>query len=141
MSAAFADTTFSLYNETVELNGKINNLTNELSESKKAISQQQAFYEQSYENLLTMAKTNAVLVFATDYDNMRVYVTGKARYLISETGADAEFKVDNKTIKGKIFRAQDESFYFVVGEDKEGKRYEVNFASVTPGTSVKILGK
>ncbi len=141
MGAAFADTTFSLYNETVELNGKISNLTNELSESKKAISQQQAFYEQSYENLLTMAKTNAVLVFATDYDNMRVYVTGKARYLISETGADAEFKVDNKTIKGKIFRAQDESFYFVVGEDKEGKRYEVNFASVTPGTSVKILGK
>ena len=140
MSSAFADTTISLYNETVQLNGKINSLTDELEESRKQISQQQEYYEQSYETLLGLAKTSAVLVSATDYDSIKIYVTGKARYLITEAGADAEFKAD-KTIKGKIFRAEDDSFYFVVGEDKDGNRLEVNFESVVPGTPVKILGK
>ena len=140
MSSAFADTTISLYNETVQLNGKINSLTDELEESRKEILQQQEIYEQSYETLLGLAKTSAVLVSATDYDSIKIYVTGKARYLITEAGADAEFKAD-KTIKGKIFRAEDDSFYFVVGEDKEGNRLEVNFESVAPGTPVKILGK
>lgn len=141
MSAAFTDTTFSLYNETVELNGRINSLTNELSESRKQTAEQQLYYEQSYETLLALAKSSALLVYGTDYDNMRIYVTGKARYLITETGADAEFKADKTTVKGKIFRAEDDSFYFVVGEDKDGNRYEVNFASVVPGTPVKILSK
>ena len=140
MGAAFADTTVSFYNETVQLNGTINTLKNELEESRKQLTEQQAFYEQSYETLLTLAKTSALIVSATDYENMKIYVTGKARYLITEAGADAEFKTD-KTIKGKIFRAEDDSFYFVVGEDKEGKRLEVNFDSVVPGTPVKILGK
>ncbi len=140
MGAAFVNTAASLYNETVQLNGKINSLSGELSESKKQISEQQAFYEQTYETLLSLAKTNAVIVFGTDYDNMRVYVTGKARYLITEEGADAEFKAD-KTIKGKIFRAEDDSFYFEVGTDKNGERYEVDFDSIVPGTPVKILSK
>ena len=140
MSSAFTDTAFSLYNETVQLNGKINTLTGELEESKKQIAAQQAFYEQSYESLMALAKTNALLEFATDYDNMRVYVAGKARYLVTDAGVDAEFKAD-KTVKGKIFRAEDDSFYFVVGEDKEGKQFEVNFDSIVPGTPVKILGK
>ena len=140
MSAAFVDTTASFYNETVQLNGKISKLTNDLEESKQQISAQQASYEQAYETLLGLAKTSAVLVFAADYDNIRVYVTPKARYLINENGADAEFKAD-KTVKGKIFRAEDDSFYFVVGEDKEGNRHEVNFEAVVPGTPVKILSK
>ena len=140
MSSTFTDTAFSLYNETVQLNGKINTLTGELEESKKQIAAQQAFYEQSYESLMALAKTNALLEFATDYDNMRVYVAGKARYLVTDAGVDAEFKAD-KTVKGKIFRAEDDSFYFVVGEDKEGKQFEVNFDSIVPGTPVKILGK
>lgn len=140
MGAAFVNTTASLYNETVQLNEKINSLSNELTESKKQISDQQAFYEQTYETLLSLAKTNAVIMFATDYDNMRVYVTGKARYLITEEGADAEFKAD-KTVKGKIFRAEDNSFYFEVGTDKNDETYEVNFDSIVPGTPVKILSK
>ena len=140
MGAAFVNTTASLYNETVQLNEKINSLSNELTESKKQISDQQAFYEQTYETVLSLAKTNAVIMFATDYDNMRVYVTGKARYLITEEGADAEFKAD-KTVKGKIFRAEDDSFYFEVGTDKNGETYEVNFDSIVSGTPVKILSK
>ena len=140
MGAAFADTTASLYNENVLLNGKINSLSNELEESHNQIKIQQESYETAYETLLSLAKTNAVIVFATDYDNMHVYVAGKARYLITEAGADAEFKAE-KTVKGKIFRAEDGSFYFEVGVDKEGNKFQVNFDSIVPGTPVKILSK
>jgi hypothetical protein len=143
MGAAFTNTAVSLYNENVELNGKINSLSGELAESQKQIKLQQASYEVAYDNLLSLAKTNAVLVYATNYENMRVYIAEKARYLITENGADAEFKAD-KTIKGKIFRDQEseeDSFYFVVGNDKNGNRFEVNFEAIVPGTPVKILSK
>ena len=59
---------------------------------------------------------------------------------IGEDGADAEFKAD-KTIKGKIHRAEDDSFYFEVGNDKNGERLEVKFDAIAPGTPVKILSK
>ena len=140
MSQTFTDTTISLYNETLELNSRINSLNGQLAESSKQLQDQKAFYEQSYETLLATAKTNAAIVYGTDYDHIIVYVTGKARYLITEQGADAEFKAD-KTVKGKIFRAEDDSFYFEVGTDKNGERYEVDFSYVVPGTSVKILSK
>ena len=143
MGAAFTNTAVSLYNENVELNGKINSLSGELAESQKQIKLQQASYEVAYDNLLSLAKTNAVLVYATNYENMRVYIAEKARYLITENGADAEFKAD-KTIKGKIFRdeeSEEDSFYFVVGNDKNGNRFEVNFEAIVPGTPVKILSK
>lgn len=143
MGAAFSNTAVSLYNENAELTGKINSLSGELAESQKQIKLQQASYEVAYDNLLSLAKTNAVLVYATNYENMRVYIAEKARYLITENGADAEFKAD-KTIKGKIFRDQEseeDSFYFVVGNDKNGNRFEVNFEAIVPGTPVKILSK
>lgn len=140
MGEAFVNTTASLYKETVKLNGTINSLSNELAESHRQLITQQESYEVAYETLLGLAKTNAVIVFGDSYDNMHIYVTPKARYLITEEGADAEFKAD-KTIKGKIFRNEEGSFYFVVGEDKNGNRYEVDFSSIVPGTPVKILSK
>ena len=105
------------------------------------MAEQKAFYEESYESLMTIAKTSAILISATDYEDMQVYVAGKARYLITEEGADAEFKQDKTTIKGKIFRADDDTFYFSVGEDKAGNLITVDFNSIVPGTLVKILSK
>ena len=143
MGAAFTNTAVSLYNENAELTGKINSLSGELAESQNQIKLQQASYEVAYENLLSLAKTNAVLVYATNYENMRVYIAEKARYLITEDGVEAEFKAD-KTVKGKIFRDQEseeDSFYFVVGNDKNGNRFDVNFEAIVPGTPVKILSK
>ena len=140
MGKTFAETTNSLYRETQTLNSKINTLTDELAESKKDIVNQKEYYETSYETLMTFAKTNALIIFAEDYETIPVYVAGKARYLITEEGADAEFKAD-KTVKGKIFRAEDDTFYFVVNTDKEGNLLSVNFEEVTPGTPVKILSK
>ena len=143
MGAAFTNTAVSLYNENAELTGKIYSLSGELAESQNQIRLQQASYEVAYENLLSLAKTNAVLVYATNYENMRVYIAEKARYLITEDGVEAEFKAD-KTVKGKIFRdeeSEEDSFYFVVGNDKNGNRFEVNFEAIVPGTPVKILSK
>ena len=140
MGAAFVNTTADFYNETVQLNKKITGLSQDLAESRRQTELQKEYYEASYETLLALAKTSAILISGSDYDNMPVYVTGKARYLITEEGADAEFKID-KNIKGKIFRAEDDSFYFVVGNDKDGNRLEIDFNSVIPGTPVKILSK
>ena len=148
MGQAFVDTAVSFYSENQELTGRLNSLNTELTESRRQTEEQiertaalKSYYEETYEALLPLAKTSAVLISGTDYDNMKVYVVGKARYLISEEGADAEIKIDNKAIKGKIFRAEDESFYFSVGEDKNGNLLEVNFEAVVPGTPVKILSK
>ena len=154
MAKTFADTTVALYretvalyNETVSLNEKISDLNSKIEEEKKAgeeaVKNQKEFYEASYENLMTLAKTNAILITANGYDDMQVYVAGKARYLISEEGADAEFKLDKATIKGKIFRteADESNFHFVVGNDKEGNVLAVDFANLVSGTPVKILSK
>ena len=134
MSSMFVDT-------TVSLNSQIEELSSELEESKQSIINQSNYYQVTYENLMSLAKTNAILIFAEDYDKMPVYVAGKARYLITETGADAEFKVDKATIKGKIMRAEDDTFYFAVGEDKNGNLQQVDFSAVVPGTTIKILSK
>lgn len=146
MGKTYVDTANSFYRETVALNEKIEALNGQLEKSKQFIEVQDDYYQQSYETLMALAKTNAILLFAEDYDTMPVYVAGKARYLITEEGASAEFKAE-KTIKGKIFREQSDSeteedkFYFVVGLDKEGNVLPVDFSLVHPGTPVKILSK
>ena len=147
MAKTFADTTSSLYRETVSLNEKVRDLNSKLEAEKKAgeeaVRTQKDLYEASYENLMTLAKTNAILLTANSYEDMQVFVAGKARYLITEEGTEAEFKLDKLTIKGKIFRneAEESSFYFVVGTDKEGNILPVDFANLPSGTPVKILGK
>jgi hypothetical protein len=102
---------------------------------------QQAFYEDTMEQLMDTIKTSAIILTATGYEDISVYVAGKARYLISEEGTDAEFKVEKLPVKGKIFRQEDGTFKFTVVEDKSGKIPEINFELLTKGTPVKILGK
>ena len=152
MGETFINTTVSFYNETVELNGKINELNskvNELNGTIKSISEknreelaaQQALYEDTLEPLMDTVKTSAIILAATDYENISVYVAKKARYLISEEGTDAEFKVEKLTVKGKIFQQEDGSFKFLVVEDKNGKIPEIQFELVTRGSPVKILAR
>ena len=147
MAKTFADTTTSLYRETVSLNERVKDLSAKYEAEKKSreedLKNQKSSYEDSYENLMTLIKTNAILLSAKSYDDMPVYVAGKARYLITEEGCDAEFKIDKAIIKGKIFRkeAEEASFYFVVGSDKDGNLLTVDFANLPSGTPLKILGK
>ena len=159
MSETFVNTTVSFYNETVELNGKINeldnkvnNLNNEINnlnnkinlineKNRENLSSQQSFYEDMMENIMTVAKTSAVILRAEDYEKIEVYVAGKARYLITEEGADADFKQDKLTVKGKIFKQEDDTYKFVVSEDKNGNIPEIQFNLLTSGTPVRILSK
>ena len=141
MGDTFVNTTLSFYNETVELNGKIASMNERISEHEGEMTEQKKLYEDTLENLMTLAKTNAVILEAGDYDSIRIYVSGKARYLISEAGTDAEFKVEKTSIKGKIFRMEDKSFRFEVSEDKDGNKTFISFEALASGTPVKILGK
>ena len=152
MGETYINTTVSFYKETVELNGKINELNGKINDLNNKLSEQQdemaleiknqkSFYEDTLENLMTVAKTSAIIYSAQDYENITVYVAGKARYLISEGGADAEFKIDKLTVKGKIFQQEDESFKFTVLEDKNGNRPEIPFELLVCGTPVRILSK
>lgn len=144
MGDSFLSTTADFYEETVLLNNQVNKLKADIEKErdshKEALRNQKGYYEAGYETILTLAKTSAVVTYAEGYDKIDVYVTPKARYLISEEGADAEIKAA-KSIKGKIFRNEDDDFYFVVGQDKEGNTLEVDFTTVIPGTSIKILSK
>lgn len=152
MGETFVNTTVSFYNETVELNGKItelngkvNSLNEKLTEQRNQmeaeLASQKTFYEETLENIMTVAKTNAIIMSATDYDDIMIYVSGKARYLIGEEGADAEIKVEKFSFKGKIFRAENDGFRFEVAEDKNGNRPEIPFDILICGTPVKILSK
>ncbi len=152
MGENFINTTVSFYNETVELNGKINELNSKVTElngtiksikekNREDMAAQQAFYEDTMEQLMDAIKTSAIILSATDFEDISVYVAGKARYLITEEGTDAEFKAEKLTVKGKIFRQEDDTFKFTVVEDKSGKLPSIQFDLINRGIPVKILGK
>ena len=96
------------------------------------------------ENMIrTVAKEvtgSAIVTYQDGYDKIDIYVTPQARYLIREEGADAEIRA-TKPVKGKIFRDENDDFYFVVGTDKDSNTLEVDFTTIIPGVSVKILSK
>ena len=152
MGAAYINTTVSFYKENVELNGKINELNGKVKSlteeiegqherQEQELSAQKSFYIDTMENLMVVAKTSAIILVAEDYENISVYVAGKARYLIDDDGADAELKIDKLAVKGKILRQEDDVFRFEVAEDKNGKRPEIPFELLVCGTPVKILSK
>ena len=151
MGEAFMDATVSYYKENVELNNQINGLNNKINQMnrdfeserdfyKNEIVNQRDYFEDSMISLLSVAKSSAMVLEAVDYDKIVIFITPKARYLVSEAGADAEIKA-GKAIKGKIFRNEDDSFRFEVNTDKEGNLPEIDFENITAGTLVKILSK
>lgn len=134
MGEAFLDTTVTLYEEN-------ESLSTQIRESQEEILKLQSYYESTLANIMQEAKTSAILIFAEDYEKMSVYVTPKARYLVTEEGADAEIKAPH-AVKGKIKKAQEsDSFYFEVALDKDGNPAKVNFEELTPGLLIKILSK
>lgn len=144
MGKTFVDTTISLYEENKELYEQIDSISKDFDEEREFlkgdIKTQQNYYEETLENILSLAKTSAVLLYAENYDRMNVYVSPKARYLITPEGADAEIKA-SKTIKGRIIVDDDGNYLFKVGIDKSGNYYSVNFEDLQPGIPIKILSK
>ena len=133
MGQLFTDTTVSYYEEK-------NLLEKEIQKKQEEKIIQQELYENVLDNVMTVAKTNAVVLSASSAEDIQIFVSPKARYLISEEGADAEFKAD-KTVKGKIFAKEDGSYVFVQSADKDGNFTEFDISLVLPGLSVKILSK
>lgn len=148
MGQSFSETTVSYYQEKNQLEGEI-----EKSKSEKLLQQEK--YETALDNLMTVAKTNAVILDAREVTEteiidevpvetvkkeISIYVSPKARYLITENGADAEFKAD-KVVKGKIKLSEDGTYFFVQSPEKDGSFINFNISAAVPGLSVKILSK
>lgn len=125
----------TLQNQKAEFDNK---LENERYKNEQNLNNQKTRYESCYETMMATAKTSAIITKAEGYDLIEVYVTPKARYLITEEGADAEIKTE-LPIKGKIHRDINDNFYFEIGADEEGNKIEVDFSTVIPGLSIKIL--
>ena len=162
MGKTFISTTVDYYEETEELNGEIEDLNGQIEDLNGEISgleadlvaqkeeadatlesslgQQKSYYNNILENLLTSLNTRAIILEAKDYDNISVYVSQTADWLIVEEGADAEIKI-GKGIKGKIFKDGEKTYHFEVAADKNGEIPEVDFSLVIPGSSLKILKK
>lgn len=144
MGETFMDSTIDLYDDTVRLTNKIRQMDidfqREREDFKSELADQKKYYEANLENILVLAKTNAIVTYAEGYDKIEVFVTQKAAYLITEAGADAELRAD-KPIKGKIYRNEDGTYRFEVGVDKEGNLLPVDFALIQPGLTIKILSK
>lgn len=151
MGESFLETTANFYEETVYLNNEISGLNKKIDQMnvnferervgfKEDLKKQREMYESNFETILLLAKTNAIVTYQEGYDKIDIYVTPQARYLIREEGADAEIRA-TKPVKGKIFRDENDDFYFVVGTDKDGNTLEVDFTTIIPGVSVKILSK
>lgn len=143
MGETFLSTTTDFYKENLNLNNKVQKLSSDLQKEQKIteekLENQRENYESVLVNLLTVAKTNAIIT-KIENEQIDVFVAPKAAYLITTEGANAEFKAD-KTIKGKIFRNEKGKYYFEVGSDKEGNKFEVDFSKIEPGLTVKILSK
>ncbi|MCR5188011.1 MAG: hypothetical protein K6C97_03675 [Treponema sp.] len=133
MGKTFMSTTIDFYEETESLN-------RELNQKNQEIVQQKNYYEESLTNLLTIAKTSAIILSAGDIDSIIVFVTPKARYLITEEGAQAEIRL-TKGLKGTIIQASEGNFLFKIAPDKDGQLPEIDMSEIVPGTLVKILEK
>ena len=144
MGKSYVDTTTDFYYETEHLNAQISQLNLRIAEELKNREEMEknlkARLEAPYENLLAAARTSAAVISASDLDNIEVYVSPKARYLIDEGGAAAEIRL-TKAVKGTLIKNGEDSFYFKVAENKDGTMPEINFEEIVPGTLVKILSK
>ena len=140
MSSSYMDTTLSYYEEKKVLNQQI-------EENKASFASRQLSYEEVMKNMLAGLKSSAAILSASSYEDIYVYIVPQARYLISEEGAPAEFKVDKQTVKGSIFSAEADEltgnvrYRFVVAPDKDGNLPEIDFSLILPGQTIKILSK
>lgn len=149
MSKAFVDTTISFYTETVKLNGTIDGLNNQIKALNTAheneINNQREIYESTMSNVLALAKTNAIIFEGSTYDDIKIFIAKGARYLLDEVsdeeGRAAEIRIGKVAYKGRIFKAENETFRFEFDVDKDGNLPEVDFSLLEKGSPVKIFSK
>ena len=122
--------------ESDELNINNEDLQNEKKE------QEFVFDMPSEEEILEQVRAQVPLTkTVTEYlTEIEVFVAPRARYLITQEGANAEIK-SAKPIKGKIFKTDDGRFVFEFSPDKNGVIPAVNLEEINKGMPVKILSK
>lgn len=122
--------------ESDELNINNEDLQNEKKE------QEFVFEMPSEEEILEQVRAQVPLTkTVTEYlTEIEVFVAPRARYLITQEGANAEIK-SAKPIKGKIFKTDDGRFVFEFSPDKNGVIPDVNLEEINKGMPVKILSK
>ena len=167
MSQTFASTSAKLHDEKTALQNQVDNLNEQIeglnvqietmisdherelqsleAEKKEEKRQQQSEMEKCIEGVLTAAKSNAAVISVDGRDNIRIYVTPKARYLVTEAGASVEIKTEKAVVKGKIIsdsQTENGGYYlFTPAVDKEGNPVEFDVNLITLGLTVKILAK
>ena len=96
----------------------------------------------SKEEILEQVRSQVPLTkTVTDYlTEIEIFVAPRAKYLITEEGANAEIKAA-KPIKGKIFQKDEEKFVFETSPDKNGDRPTINLEEIHKGMPVKILSR
>ncbi|MBR5645302.1 MAG: hypothetical protein IKX23_01520 [Treponema sp.] len=154
MSQTFLSTLNELNNDNLNLKAeiaKLNENVKNLNQEKEALNQRIASLGTTYKNrldiytdciseLILYTPFNAVVVTATDKDNITIYVAPKARYLVTENGTPVEI-VGLENVRGKIYPFGQDYFLFMPELDAEGNPVNFNLSNVKPGAQVKILQK
>ncbi len=112
----------------------------QLAEKDSDLVNADIFYQGCFDQLMQTAKTNAILLSVESPESISVYIAPKARYLVSETGVGAEIKA-NKTVKGRIFRNEDDTFRFEAERDENNEIIPFDVDSMVSGMTVKLLSK
>ena len=101
-------------------------------------------YESIFENMMNGTDTKAIVIQATDYENIKVYVSESARMTVKEKGAEgaeAELKNGDSIVKGFVVENEDGSFSFKVAKDEYGNLLPIDFSSIKKGSSVEFSVK
>ena len=117
-------------------------ITNEEDLNDDNNEQEFVFEMPSEEEILEQVRSQVPLTkTVTDYlTEIEIFVAPRAKYLITEEGANAEIKAA-KPIKGKIFQKDEEKFVFETSPDKNGDRPTINLEEIHKGMPVKILSR
>lgn len=162
MSQTFEDTALSLYGEKQELYSEISGLEENIRGLEKDIenlkiemknkedehqkekdslkSSLMSDFGKPLEGLLAGLKTNAAVISKDSKENIIIFVSEKARYLITEE-THVEIK-GSKSVKGRLSPAQNPGYYqFMSLLDDDGNPIDFDDTLISCGNTVKILAK
>ena len=150
MGETFADAMIKMQEDKASLNLQIDDLTGQLAALQEEMQKELSKMEQMYKRvgyayadcineMLNQTNHNAVVVYSTSASSVVIFVTPRARYLITADGAPVEI-TGKKTIRGTIYPFDQGYYKFVPAvSEEEGSEEEFNFRDVVAGSPVKLL--
>ena len=166
MGRSYVETSMGYINHINEKNEVIESKDNEISELNKKVYEMkvqneknvgvvQTELENTYSNVFALLGVEAVLLNASGYENMQVFVSPSFREkILDETGCNAQIivpainEIKNKKVReirkeviidGKVVRGENNTYYFEALKDEEGNIIEeIDFSILESGMSVKL---